>query len=136
MLITASTRANLIFIGRSFLRKVPAALTDVDNRSAPGVGNGTAEHFMSNRRGVPFAEKDVAEEIRHRIAFCPTEVCVGHFARSLLQFDEQGRDGVCHHGAAGKKNAVPAYLSSVHGQRIPNSEESLRSTAKKNRHSF
>src|SRR5271156_1963431 len=90
----------------------------MNNGTAPGVLNGAAEHFMGNRRRVPFAEKDVAEEICDRIALGPTEVCMRDIPCSLLQFNEQGRDGICNHRAAGKENTVPALLSSVHSQRI------------------
>jgi hypothetical protein len=94
------------------------ALTDVNNRAPLRVCNGAAQHFMGDRRRISLAEKDVAKEVCHRIAFRPAEVCVGNLSRSPLQFDEQGRYRVCHHRAAGKKNAVPAHPSSIHGQRI------------------
>src|SRR5271166_5063155 len=98
---------------------VPATdLANVNDGATPRVCNGAAEHFMGYRRRVSLAEKNVAEDIRNRIAFSPTEVPVGNFPGSLFQFDEQRRDGICYHGTAGKENAVPAYLSSMYSQRI------------------
>lgn len=88
----------------------------MDDGAVAYVGDRFTQDFVGEGSCVAFAEKEEAEHVGNRVAFLPLEVDVRHAAGHVFHVDEEGRDGVRHHGAARIENAVVADAFALHGE--------------------
>lgn len=101
---------------RRFAACPGAFLADVDYGAVGDVWNGFSEDFVGEGRGISFAEKEEAEDVRDRISFGPLEVDVRDTSGGALDVDEQRGDGIGDHGAACVEDTVLAEMGSFHLQ--------------------
>ena len=79
---------------RAGLYRRPGSSADMNAGAMAGVGHGSAQDFVGQRRSVAVPEKYEPKQIPDRISFCPSEINVRRAAGLLFEKNQQRRDGV------------------------------------------
>ena len=81
-----------------------SSLADVNAGPVAGVGDGSAQDFVGQRRSVALPEKQEPKKIPDWISFRPSEVNVGHVTGLLFKKNQHSGDGVRDGGTSRAQN--------------------------------
>ena len=82
------------------------------------IRNSAPEYLMRDRRDIASAENHEPEEIQNRIPFGPAEVGVREMAGSLLEMNQECRDGISDHRTRRPQNTMVSDPAGRDVQRI------------------
>ena len=95
-----------------------SASTDVHDRSMRYVRNGFPQNLMRDGSSIAFAEKKKAEDVCYRVSFLPLEIDMRHLSGDSLDLNQQGSNGIRHHGASGVENAMLLHPMALDGETL------------------
>ena len=77
---------------------------------------GLPQNLVCYRSCVPFAEGNVLEEIRQRIALAPPEINMGYFPGQVSQVEQERGNSVRYRGRCGAQYAKPINTFTTNSQ--------------------
>jgi hypothetical protein len=82
------------------------------------LGHRFAQHFVSERSCVAFAQKQKTKNVGDRVALLPFEIDVRDLTGFLFDINQEGGDGICNHGTPGEEDAVIGDSLALDGQAL------------------